>query len=428
MLLPRVVTQGATCGTVLHKHQNDLQMRVLLLSKFTALGFSVLGMVGCETPVAVAVLEESLASIAAGGQTTCALSASGVALCWGRGTDGQLGNGTSTNSFVPVLVRGERKFSSITVGFYHTCALTPAGEAYCWGATGLAQNAGQLGIGAVDRGTETPTRVTTSTRFVSLVAGQMHTCGLTAERTAHCWGDNYWGQLGDGTMSKRTVPVPVSGNHRFVELAAGDAHTCGVTDDGRVLCWGDNFSHAVTGGENTPAVCADRFDRRCTPEPFQVALPEPVRRVSAGSATCATTAAATTYCWGGSIQTLMPISRKSGNLSGVELGTGHGCGMNSAARLECWGAHRLGQLGSGVTPDDYTEVPVLVSGTSEFRQVSAGMFHTCAITADGDAFCWGANREGQLGVGTGVGPELCGFTHACSKAPVLVRTRTNRLD
>lgn len=403
-------------------------MPTLRLYSFIRLGLFVVAVTACDTPVQVADLDESVASISAGGQTTCALSTSGVALCWGRGTDGQLGNGTSSNSSVPVLVRGEQKFSSIDVGYYHSCALTPAGEAYCWGATGRTQNAGQLGIGTADRGAEQPARVATGLRFASVVAGQVHTCGLTAERTAHCWGDNHWGQLGDGTTSNRSSPVPVAGNYRFADLAAGDAHTCGVTDDGRVMCWGDNFSHAVTGAENTPTVCADGFDRRCTPEPFHVALPEPVRHVSAGSATCGTTAAATTYCWGGSVRTLVPVGRKSGNLAAVELGTGHACGINSAAGLECWGAHRLGQLGSGAVPDDYSETPVLVSGTSKFLQVSAGMFHTCGISVEGDAFCWGANREGQLGVGNDTGPELCGFTHPCSKVPVLVRTRKDLND
>ncbi len=363
-------------------------------------------------------MHESLASISAGGQTTCALTASGVALCWGRGTDGQLGNGASRNSSVPVLVRGGHEFSSVEVGFYHTCALTRAGEAYCWGATGRDQNAGQLGTGTADRGTEQPARVAPGTRFLSLAAGQVHTCGLTTERTALCWGDNHWGQLGDGTTTSRTSPVAVTGSHRFVELAVGDAYSCGVRDDGRVLCWGDNFSYGVTGGEHTAATCADGFDRRCTPEPFHVALPELVRYVSAGSATCATTAAGAVYCWGGSVQALRPVGQKSVNLSRVELGTGHGCGVNQAARAECWGAHRLGQLGSGAAPDDYSEAPVAVSGDVEFRQVSAGMFHSCGISVDGDAYCWGANREGQLGTGSHTGPDLCGFTHPCSKAPV----------
>jgi alpha-tubulin suppressor-like RCC1 family protein len=370
-------------------------------------------------------VDEPLVAISAGGQTTCALSASGAALCWGRGTDGQLGNGASANSSVPVLVQGGRKFASVEAGFYHTCALTAAGEAYCWGATGRPQNAGQLGIGSTTRGAVRPARVETGVRFRSLAAGQVHTCGLTREGAVHCWGGNQWGQLGDGTTSNRTTPVRIAGSHRFVDLAAGDAHTCAVTDDGRVLCWGDNLSHAVTGGAHTPDVCADGYDRRCTLLPSPVAVPEPVRHVRAGDETCATTASGVTYCWGGNIQTVRPVRRTSTGLSRVAVGTGHGCGLDAGARVNCWGAHRLGQLGSGPEPDDYSETPVVVATDLRFSDVSLGMFHTCGVTLDGDAYCWGANREGQLGIGNDTGPALCGLTHSCSTVPVLVRTRAN---
>lgn len=384
-------------------------------------------MLGCRNPAEPGTLDEPLAAISAGGQTSCAVSASGIALCWGRGTDGQLGNGASVNSSVPVLVQGGRKFNSIEVGFYHTCALTPAGEAYCWGATGPLQNSGQLGIGSTTRGADRPVRVETGVRFISLAAGQVHTCGLTMEGAVHCWGDNRWGQLGDGTTSSRTTPVRTTGNHRFIDLAAGDAHTCGVTDDGRVLCWGDNFSYAVTGGAHTPDVCADGYDRRCTLLPYSVAVLEPVQQVRAGGETCATTASSVTYCWGGNIQTVRPVRRTSTGLSQVAVGTGHGCGLDSDARVNCWGGHRLGQLGSGSAPDDYSETPVVVTSTLRFSDVSLGMFHTCGVTVDGAAYCWGANREGQLGIGNDTGPALCGLTHPCSTVPVPVRTRKDRV-
>jgi alpha-tubulin suppressor-like RCC1 family protein len=398
-------------------------MHISQFRKLIVMVISASGMLGCRNPAAPVNLAEPLVAISAGGQTTCAISASGAVLCWGRGTDGQLGNAASASSSVPVQVQGGPKFSSIEVGFYHTCALTAAGEAYCWGATGRAQNAGQLGNGSTARGADQPVRVETGVRFVSVSAGQLHTCGLTKEGTVHCWGDNHWGQLGDGTTSIRTTPVAIASNHRFVDLAAGDAHTCAITDDGRVLCWGDNFSYAVTGGAHTPDVCADGFDQRCTLQPSPVAIPEPVQHVRAGGETCATTASSVTYCWGGNLQIVRPVRQTSTSLSRVELGTGHGCGFDADATVKCWGAHRLGQLGSGSAPDDYSETPVLVAGGLRFNDVSLGMFHTCGVTVEGAAYCWGANREGQLGIGNDTGPAQCGLTHPCSTVPILVRTR-----
>lgn len=377
----------------------------------------------CANPVGSDFGREAVSTIAAGGQSTCALTVGGVAYCWGRGDDGQLGDNSRKTSFAPRRVAGQVRFSTIDVGFYHACALDSAGAAYCWGAAGRSQNAGQLGTGSASRGSDSPVRVASPLRFATIGAGQMHTCALTSDGLAYCWGGNHLGQLGDGSLISRALPVPVAGGHRFAQLALGDSHTCGVTPGGEVLCWGDNLAASVTGGEHTSDTCADGGDRRCTRLPFPVPLPERARSVDAGSASCMTTPANASYCWGGDVRFHVPVRRVAGDYQAIAVGSGHQCGMSESSLVSCWGANRLGQLGNGSSDPDHSATPIAMAGNLRLSVVSAAMFHTCGVTLDGAAYCWGGNREGQLGAGTDLQLTLCGNSFPCSGVPLGVRRR-----
>ncbi|MEP6763536.1 MAG: Ig-like domain-containing protein [Gemmatimonadaceae bacterium] len=154
------------------------------------------------------------ASIAPGGNHTCALDSTGKAFCWGSNNNGVLGNATSpTNPHTPLPVSGGFTFSAIASGMYHSCAITAVGVAYCWGWN----IKGQLGDGTnADR--DVPTPVNTALRFTSIAAGGQaggeHSCALTAAGVAYCWGWNIKGQLGDGTNVDRTTPYLRPGGAR----------------------------------------------------------------------------------------------------------------------------------------------------------------------------------------------------------------------
>jgi alpha-tubulin suppressor-like RCC1 family protein len=197
-------------------------------------------------------------AIAAGGQHTCALVSGGGERCWGSNASGELGNGAVSYQPVsaPVTVSGlSSGVESITAGEQHSCALLTNGTIKCWGSNA----AGQLGDAtATDR--LTPTQVTgfPGGATVSAVsAGSRSTCAMLSDGTGVCWGENATGQLGDGTLIRRLVPVMVrSLSGRAQQVAVGYAHACVVLESGAVMCWGSNgYGQLGTGstlGRLTP--------------------------------------------------------------------------------------------------------------------------------------------------------------------------------
>ncbi|MBU6154809.1 MAG: putative Ig domain-containing protein, partial [Bdellovibrionales bacterium] len=183
--------------------------------------------------------------IAAGGAHTCAIQ-NGAVLCWGDNSLGQLGDGTTTNSAIPVQVPGlDSNVTSLAAGAYHTCAIQN-GALKCWGDN----SSGQLGDGTTtDR--LTPVAVPgLDSNVTSLAAGYYHTCAIQ-NGALKCWGGNYAGQLGDGTTTNSAIPVQVPGlDSNVTSLAAGYFHTCAI-QNGAVLCWGYNYSGQLGDGTTT---------------------------------------------------------------------------------------------------------------------------------------------------------------------------------
>jgi alpha-tubulin suppressor-like RCC1 family protein len=228
--------------------------------------------------------------VSVGGNHACAWTAAHQAYCWGGNHAGQLGDGTTTDRHQPVVSAAGFRVQSIGAGTFHTCADSLNSRVYCWGENGN----GQLGDGTnIQR--HAPTQVLSPWKFGSYSSGAYHSCGLTgggsasARGLAYCVGLNEHGRLGDGTSLSRDTLVDVAGGYRFLVISAGERHTCGIVVGSRkVLCWGDNSYGQLGDGTTTSH-----------PVPTKVLGSMSFATVSAGTGhTCGITTQEKAYCWG----------------------------------------------------------------------------------------------------------------------------------
>ena len=219
-------------------------------------GGNVLGQLGngaavpplfTPTPQAV-VGVHNLTGLSGGPFHVCGVTSAGAAYCWGEGF---LGNGVPTLSSTPVAVAGGLLFAQVSSGGDDGCGVpfAPLDSVFCWGDNAF----GQLGNGTTTpSGTPVPT-VPAGGVFVAVTAAVRHTCALSTTGSVYCWGDNTFGQLGNGTTTSSTTPVLVSGGLTFTSVSAGVTHTCAVTAPlpGTAYCWGDNTFGQLGNGTTT---------------------------------------------------------------------------------------------------------------------------------------------------------------------------------
>lgn len=340
-------------------------------------------------------------TISGGQRHTCALTIGGGARCWGS-NQGPLGDGTSYARVTATDVIGlSAAFAAVSAGGWHTCGVDVNGGAACWGDNTY----GQLGDGTnTDR--LTPTYVVGLTQRVrAITAGDMHTCALLETGGVKCWGRNNDGELGDGTTTMRLTPVSVSDMESGIRaVAAGSAFTCAVTENGTAKCWGQNGVGQLGNGSTAPSTIPVNV----------VGIEEGIRSIHPGYLrTCALTASGGVKCWGYNLygvlgdgtQTprLTPVSvvGLEQGVQAISLGAYHSCAVTDAGAAKCWGYNKSGQLGDGTSITQMTPVDVSNLG-KEVRAITTGGWHSCAVTVNGVARCWGLNSNGQLGDGTTV--------------------------
>jgi len=367
-------------------------------------------------------------SINTGAYHTCAIATTGAAFCWGSNMFGQLGNGSTTWSATPVAVTMPTSvtFTAINAGFTHTCALTASGTAYCWGNNIF----GQLGNGSTEDST-TPVAVVmpAGVTFVAIVVSTYHTCALTASGNVYCWGINRTNQLGNGTTTDSSVPLIVTmpTGITFSSIATSGYSTCALTASGAAYCWGSNtFGQLGIGSTSNAAV------------PTAVTMPTGITFVfiSVGRYhTCALTASGAAYCWGlnlgGSLgngtttNSTIPVAvtMPSGiTFDTISTGWNHTCALTAAGIAYCWGQNS-GQVGDGSTTNRTTPMLVSMPTGMTFTDIMAGATHTCALAGNGLAYCWGTNTNGQLGLCnciTYTRPSQVGMTCATNTATATI--------
>jgi alpha-tubulin suppressor-like RCC1 family protein len=300
------------------------------------------------------------------------------------------------DTFVPDDIH---EFVDVATGGDHTCAVTVDGEAFCWGRGAD----GELGTGDIANAF-TPRAVQSNVRFKAITAGDAHTCALSEDGRAYCWGWTAHYQVGSALPANPRLPVPIDGNQRFTSISAGAHHTCGIAVDGRVFCWGYN-----RWGQNGNGITQTTVPAEATTGGLRASA------ISAGGFhTCALATNGAAFCWGSNqygqlgigadtLNSANPLPVKTAlRFTRIDAGATHTCAIATDARVFCWGSAVYGEVGDGAPfkpglPGPSTPNPVLLLGSA--TNVSAGVNQTCAVDVTVAASCWGRGTEGQLGNG-----------------------------
>jgi alpha-tubulin suppressor-like RCC1 family protein len=377
--------------------------------------------------------------IVAGRAHTCVLTGSNHVRCWGDNQFGQLGYGNTIDigdapdrlpyqaGDVPLPPLDPVK--QLVAGANHSCVLLRSGLVVCWGNN----SEGQLGYDRTDHlGDGEPVMsfgyVTLGGPAVRIAAGGDHTCAILQSGALRCWGANHNGQLGHGNTTNlgddETVAsagnVDLGPDVSIKDLALGGYHTCALLSSGAVRCWGANGNGQLGYGHSS-----NLGDNEAIHDLPNISLTGRVRKLVAGAYhTCALTEAGTLRCWGyggegqlgqeygwiygwwgdsaNELPSTLPGDINTGaHVTDVASGDSHVCALSSDGRLKCWGRGNHGQLGYG----DFTGrfLPpasgVDLDGVTTYR-ITAGESHTCALRSNGTARCWGDGTDGRLGLGS----------------------------
>lgn len=334
--------------------------------------------------------------LVSGFQHSCALTAWGSVKCWGLNTAGQLGNGTTVNSYSPVDVAGlSSGVQQLVAGANSSCAVLSSGTVKCWGSNA----AGQLGNGTTVNSFSPVTATVLPSGFKQLMLGQDFGCVVTLNSGVQCWGGNSYGQLGDGTTTSSLSPVNVQGlTSGVAALSTRGLAICALTSAG-VKCWGYNtqgqLGNAKTAHSPTPVDV--------------VGLQSGVVSLSAGNSSfCALMSSGGYKCWGdnsygqlgdgSTTPTTVPVGATALSFSIAQMSSANvsRCAKLTSGQVKCWGWNGTGQLGNGATTDSATPVDVVGLGT-DVAFLSSSNAQVCAVTTSGSVLCWGRNDFGQAG-------------------------------
>ena len=343
-------------------------------------------------------VDTGVSSVASFGNHSCSVLEGGSVQCWGANGSGQLGNGTTVASSVPVNVQNITNAVSVSTGDSHSCALLATGAVQCWGSNSSLA----LGTGSTTPGTSAvPVSVSSVTNAVSISLGANHSCAALATGSVVCWGANASGQLGDSSTTSRSTRVTVSGVAGVSSISAGGTHTCAVLSTGVVRCWGNNSSGQLgnlsVASNSVVSVQVEGLDSA-------------VRAIQSGTASsCALLQTGSIQCWGAGARgelgnglgssSLAPVT-VSGitNAAALAMGGSTSCAILQDATVQCWGNGDFGKLGNGDSAStSQALIPVTVSGLSDAENISVGLAHVCSVTTSGVLKCWGRNNLGQLG-------------------------------
>ena len=333
----------------------------------------------------------------------------------------QAGNVSAVTSR-SILYMDESK-NILAIGDYHVCAVSSAGSAFCWGEN----KKGQLGIGSTTDQTQPAAVSTLGAGVASIAAGAAHTCALLNGGSVKCWGDNTYGQLGNGSTVMSTTPINVIGISTAIAVVTGSDSSCALLSDQTVRCWGYNGLEGVLGNRTSDHASL----------PVMVTGLTGITHLAAarGQHVCALSSSGAVYCWGansfGQLGNGTSFATGGGPYSGVS-GISNGavgiyasafgsCAKLTSGAIKCWGLNAYGQIGNGAMTNATT--PVTLNVLTGIRQLDLGDWHSCAVNNNSGVNCWGLNSYGVIGNSHHDGTYLSASSvHGSSQDVALVRS------
>jgi len=335
-------------------------------------------------------------AIAGGNSHLCAILDGGSVRCWGANGSGQLGNSAPNGdqcqvnpcSTRPVNVAGLSSVTAIAAGQAHTCGLLADGTVACWGDN----SSGQLGSMPEKKSSSVPLPVPGLSGVTGLAAGATHTCALLSGGKVMCWGGNTYGELGSGTKMSSPSPAPViaSGNTELsgvTKITAGTEFSCALLTSGSVECWGGYPNYGELGGSSPSAGAAN-----------PVLVPDVGGALDLVSSSTYDTwsifADGTTKCWGFTQYAGCGASPKAypglSMVKAIAPSYESGCALQTGGAVQCWGAD----------PAKPSATPTTVTGLSDVTAIAASASVNCALSASGTVKCWGFGLYGDIGNGS----------------------------
>lgn len=409
-----------------------------------------------SSPIQTVAGGNNWSSVATGYKKTYGLKTDGTLWGWGNNQNGDMGDNTVVYKSSPVqTVAGGTNWSSIAASSFSAGGLKTDGTLWIWGGNG----SGEIGDNTTAGRSSPVQTVTFATDWAKFAMGGSHVAAIKKNGTLWCWGSNFYGQLGDNTVTSRSSPVEtVTGGNNWIQVACGSNHTVGLKTDGTLWVWGYNqfgslgdntLTHrsspvqTVAGGTNWKSIAAKRGNTTAAiktdntiwgwgfnsqgqlgdgtlsnrSSPVQILLSNTGRqwaRISAGGGLMLVGKDGTLWISGlggngqlGNNTTtfaasvpVQPLSYVfANNWNKISLGDYHSAGVKTNGTLWTWGRNTDGQLGDNTKT--HRSVPVqTIAYDMKWKDVACGYKHTAGLKNDGTLWCWGGNAFGQLGDNT----------------------------
>ena len=318
------------------------------------------------TVVSDSVPAVAITRVSSGYSHSLGLGSDGNVYAWGNNQYGQLGNGSTVNSLIPLPAASGLTFTQISAGNFFSLGIASNGTTYAWGDNQY----GQLGNGStVNSSIPVAVQAPPGVTFTQISAGDYHALALGSDGNVYAWGSNQYGQLGNGSTVNSLIPVSISGlsGVTFTQISSGNYFSLAVASNGNAYAWGNNSYGRLGNGTTTNSSV-----------PVLVQAPSTV------------------------------------TFTRISAGTSFATALGSDGNAYAWGRNQYGELGIGTTTDSWTPIQVLVPAGVGFTDISSNTYFTVALGSDGNSYAWGLGTTGELGNGT----------NTSSSTPVKVQTPT----